>query len=136
LLSLEEDRPTATQPNEVFFLECQLDSEGVSEEAGTFKVDYARSPFDLTEGQSKMFILSALINESGGQPPQTDSHYFIVQRAAAGDIITEVRAVGHDHDFQVALLAVDDRVVGVHCLSLKNSNNSSVWKIRMEVQQI
>jgi hypothetical protein len=59
-----------------------------------------------------------------------------VQRAAAGDIITEVRAVAHDHDFEVALLAVDDRVVGVHCLSKKNANNSSVWKIRMEVQQI
>jgi hypothetical protein len=134
-VSLEPEQPTSTQPNQVFLFEAELVSEGVSEEAAYALINYARSPFDLMEGQSKLFILSALINETG-EPTQTDSHYFIVQRAAAGDIITEVRAVAHDHDFEVALLAVDDRVVGVHCLSKKNANNSSVWKIRMEVQQI
>jgi hypothetical protein len=135
VVSLEPEQPTSTQPNQVFLFDANLPSEGVSEEAAYAILDYSRSPFDLMEGQSKLFILSALINETG-EPTQTDSHYFIVQRAAAGDIITEVRAVGHDHDFQVALLAVEDRVVGVHCLSRKNANNSSLWKIRMEVQQI
>ena len=136
LVSLEPEQPTSTQPNEVFLFDNNLPSEGVSEAAAYAILDYSRSPFDLTEGQSKMFLLSAVIEESGGVT-HTDSHYYVVKRMSAGDIVTEIRPTAHDHDFMVALLANgDDRVVGVHCLSLKNANGPSIWKIRMEVQQI
>jgi hypothetical protein len=65
LLSLEPEQPTSTQPNEVFLLECALDAEGVSSEAATFKVDYSRSPFAFTEGQTRIFTLTAIVNEAG-----------------------------------------------------------------------
>ena len=137
-VSLEPEQPTSTQPNQVFLFDAELTEEGVSEEAAYTLINYARSPFDLMEGQRKMFLLSAVIKETGGVT-HTDSHYYVVERASAGDIVTEIRPTTHDHHFGIALLAVSDgtdRVVGVHCLSLKNANNPSVWKIRMEVQQI
>jgi hypothetical protein len=135
LLSLEPEQPTATQPNEVFLLECELTEEGVSSEAATFKVDYARSPFAFTEGQNRIFELIAVIDETGAAP-HTDSHDFMVQRGATEDVVTEIRPVAHDHNFGIDLVIVDDRVVGVLCESLKNTNSSSTWNIRLEVQQI
>jgi hypothetical protein len=135
LLSLEPEQPTATQPNEVFLLECELTEEGVSSEAATFKVDYARSPFAFTEGQNRIFELIAVIDETGAAP-HTDSHYFMVQRGATEDVVTEIRPVAHDHNFGIDLVIVDDRVVGVLCESLKNANSSSTWNVRLEVQQI
>jgi hypothetical protein len=135
LLSLEPEQPTATQPNEVFFLECNLTEEGVSEEAGTFKVDYARSPFAFKEGQTRIFELTAVVNETGNGT-YADSHIFSVERGATEDVVTEIREVAHDHNFGIELLMVDDRVVGVRCRSLKNGNSSSLWNVRMEVQQI
>jgi hypothetical protein len=135
LVSLEPEQPTSTQPNEVYFFQVYLPSEGISSEAAYTLVDYARSPFDFQEGQTRIFELTALINETGASP-NTDSHYFMVQREASQDVITEIRAVSHDHNFGVGLLVIDNRVVGVLCESLKNANNSSLWKVRMEVQQI
>jgi hypothetical protein len=135
LLSLEPEQPTATQPNEVFFLECNLDTEGVSEEAGTFKVDYARSPFAFKEGQTRIFELAAVVNETGNGT-YASSHYYMVERGAAEDVVTEIRVQPTDHNFKVEMLIVNDRVVGVRCRSLKNTNNSSLWNVRMEVQQI
>jgi hypothetical protein len=134
-VSLEPEQPTSTQPNQVFLFDAELTEEGVSEEAAYALINYARSPFDLTEGQTRIFELTALINETGASP-HTDSHYFMVKRESSQDVITEIRAVSHDHNFGVGLLVIDNRVVGVLCESLKNANNSSVWKIRMEVQQI
>jgi hypothetical protein len=135
LLSLEPEQPTSTQPNEVFLLECALDAEGVSSEAATFKVDYSRSPFAFTEGQTRIFTLTAIVNETGNGT-YADSHIFSVERGATEDVVTEIREVAHDHNFGIELLMVDDRVVGVLCESLKNGNSSSVWNVRMEVQQI
>lgn len=134
-VSLEPEQPTSTQPNQVFFFDGELPENGVSEAAAYSQIDYSRSPFDLTEGQKKLFMLSAFVNENAAQP-QVDSHYFLVERGSALDVIIEVRETVHDHDFGIELLVVDDRVVGILCKSLKNANNSSVWKIRMEVQQI
>jgi len=134
-VSLEPEQPTSTQPNQVFLFDAELTEEGVSEEAAYALINYARSPFDLTEGQTRIFELTALINETGASP-HTDSHYFMVKRESSQDVITEIRAVSHDHNFGVGLLVIDNRVVGVLCESLKNANNSSLWKIRMEVQQI
>lgn len=135
LLSLEPEQPTSTQPNLVYFLDCELTAEGVSSEAGVFKVDYSRSPFDFKEGEKRMILLSAVVNETGNGT-YTDAHYFVVERGAAADVVTEVREVAHDHNFGVEPLIVNDRVVGVLCESLKNTNSSSVWTVRMEVQQI
>lgn len=134
-VSLEPEQPTSTQPNQVFFFDAELTENGVSEAAAYSLIDYSRSPFDLTEGQKKLFMLSAFVNENAAQP-QVDSHYFMVERGSALDVIIEVRETVHDHDFGIELLVVDDRVVGILCKSLKNANSSSVWKIRMEVQQI
>jgi hypothetical protein len=134
-VSLEPEQPTSTQPNQVFLFDAELTEEGVSEEAAYALINYARSPFDLTEGQTRIFELTALINETGASP-HTDSHYFMVERESSQDVITEIRAVSHDHNFGVELLKISNRVVGIKCRSLKNANNSSVWKIRMEVQQI
>jgi hypothetical protein len=135
LVSLEPEQPTSTQPNEVFLFDANLPSEGISEEAAYAILDYSRSPFDLVEGQKKLFLLSAFIDESGSAP-HTDSHYYVVERGTSADVIKEIRPTTHDHNFGIGLLVIDDRVVGVLCQSLKNPNNSSVWKIRMEVQQI
>jgi hypothetical protein len=135
LLSLEPEQPTATQPNEVFLLECELTEEGVSEEAGTFKVDYARSPFAFTEGQTRIFELVAVVNETGNGT-YASSHYYMVERGATEDVVTEIRVIPADHNFKTEMLVVNDRVVGVLCESLKNTNSSSVWNVRLEVQQI
>lgn len=134
-VSLEPEQPTSTQPNQVFFFDAELTENGVSEAAAYSLIDYSRSPFDLTQGQKKLFMLSAFVNENAAQP-QVDSHYFLVERGSALDVIIEVRETTHDHDFGIELLVVDDRVVGILCKSLKNANSSSVWKVRMEVQQI
>jgi hypothetical protein len=79
--------------------------------------------------------LVAVINETGNGS-YTDSHYFMVERGATEDVVTEIRAVTHDHNFGIDLVIVDDRVVGVLCESLKNTNSSSTWNVRLEVQQI
>jgi hypothetical protein len=50
--------------------------------------------------------------------------------------VTEIRVQSADHNFKVEMLIVNSRVVGVKCRSLKNQNNSSLWNVRMEVQQI
>lgn len=134
-VSLEPEQPTSTQPNQVFFFDGELTSEGVSEEAGYALLNYSRSAFDLIEGQKKLFLLSAIVNETGNGT-YTSSHYYSVERGTTEDVVTEVREIPADHRFKVELLLIDDRVVGVLCKSLKNENNSSVWKIRMEVQQI
>ena len=134
-VSLEPEQPTSTQPNQVFLFDAELTEEGISEEAAYTLINYARSPFDLTEGQRKLFLLSAFIDESGSAP-HTDSHYYVVERGTSADVIKEIRPTTHDHNFGIGLLVIDNRVVGVLCQSLKNPNNSSVWKVRMEVQQI
>lgn len=134
-VSLEPEQPTSTQPNQVFFFDGELTSEGVSEDAGYALLNYSRSAFDLIEGQKKLYILSAIVNETGnGTYPS--SHFYYVERNATEDVVTEVREIAADHNFKVELLLINDRVVGVLCKSLKNTNSSSVWKIRMEVQQI
>jgi hypothetical protein len=135
LVSLEPEQPTSTQPNEVFLFDANLPSEGISEEAAYAILDYSRSPFDLTEGQRKLFLLSAVVNETGNGT-YASSHYYMVERGASVDVVTEVRVIAADHHFKLEMLVIDDRVVGVLCQSLKNANNSSLWKIRMEVQQI
>jgi hypothetical protein len=134
-VSLEPEQPTSTQPNQVFFFDGELTEEGVSEEAGYALLDYSRSPFDLMEDQKKLFLLSAIVNETGNGT-HASSHYYSVERGATEDVVTEVRLIPFDHNFKVEPLLIDDRVVGVLCRSLKNTNSSSVWKIRMEVQQI
>ena len=134
-VSLEPEQPTSTQPNQVFLFDATLEDEGVSEEAAYALINYARSPFDLMEGQRKLFLLSAVVNETGNGT-YTSSHYYSVERGASVDVVTEVRVIAADHNFKLELLVIDDRVVGIKCRSLKNANNSSVWKIRMEVQQI
>jgi hypothetical protein len=135
LVSLEPEQPTSTQPNEVYFFEVNLPSEGVSSEAAYTLVDYARSPFDFQEGQTRIFKFTALVNELGG-PPHTDGHYYMVERNSTQDVVTEIRSMQHDHNFAVGPLIIDDRVVGVLCESIKNTNNSSTWNVRLEVQQI
>jgi hypothetical protein len=135
LLSLEPEQPTSTQPNLVYLLDCELTEEGISAEAGVFKVDYSRSPFDFKEGDKRMILLSAVVNEAGSGT-HADSHYFVVERNSTEDVVTEIRPTTHDHNFGIELLIVNDRAVGVLCKSLKNPNNSSVWEVRMEVQQI
>jgi hypothetical protein len=135
LLSLEPEQPTSTQPNLVYLLDCELTSEGVSSEAGVFKVDYSRSPFDFKEGDKRIFQLSGIVNETGNGT-YTTSHYYAVERGAAVDVVTEIREIAADHRFKAEMLVVNDRVVGVLCQSLKTTNSSSVWEVRMEVQQI
>jgi hypothetical protein len=135
LVSLEPEQPTSTQPNEVYFFEVNLPSEGVSSEAAYTLVDYARSPFDFQEGQTRIFHLTAVVNETGNGS-YTDSHIFSVERQSASDVVTEIREFIHDHNFGIGLVVSDNRVVGVLCESLKNTNNSSTWSVRVEVQQI
>jgi len=135
LVSLEPEQPTSTQPNEVFLFDANLPSEGISEEAAYAILDYSRSPFDLMEGQRKLFLLSAIVNETGNGT-YASSHYYYVERGASVDVVTEVRVIAADHNFKLEMLVIDDRVVGVLCKSLKNANNSSLWKVRIEVQQI
>jgi hypothetical protein len=135
VVSLEPEQPTSTQPNEVFLFDANLPSEGISSEAAYAILDYSRSPFDLMEGQRKLFLLSAVVNETGNGT-YTSSHYYSVERGASVDVVTEVRVIAADHNFKLELLVIDDRVVGIKCRSLKNANNSSLWKVRMEVQQI
>jgi len=134
-VSLEPEQPTSTQPNQVFFFDGELTEEGVSEEAGYALLNYSRSAFDLMEDQKKLFLFSAIVNETGNGT-YASSHYYSVERGATEDVVTEVRLIPFDHNFKVEPLLIDDRVVGVLCRSLKNTNSSSVWKIRMEVQQI
>lgn len=135
-VSLQLEQPTSTQPNQVFLFDAELTEEGVGETVAYTLLDYSRSPFDLMEGQTKIFILSALINVPSGVEAFTDSHAYFVERYSSGDVVREINEVPHDHHFAVSPLFIDNRVVGVHCLSLKNANGPSVWKIRMEVQQI
>jgi hypothetical protein len=135
-VSLEPEQPTSTQPNQVFLFDAELTEEGVSEEAAYTLINYSRSPFDLMEGQTKIFIFSALINVPSGVETYTDSHAYFVERYSSGDVVREINEAAHDHFFGVAPLLIDNRVVGVLCQSLKNANGPSVWKIRMEVQQI
>lgn len=135
-VSLEPEQPTSTQPNQVFLFDAELTEEGVSEEAAYTLINYARSPFDLMEGQTKIFIFTALINIPSGVETFTDSHAFFVERYSYGDVIREINEVMDDPFFSVDPLVIDNRLVGIWCRSLKNANDPSVWKIRMEVQQI
>jgi hypothetical protein len=135
LVSLEPEQPTATQPNEVYFFDNNLPEEGVSSEAAYTILDYSRSPFAFKEGQTRIFELTAVVNETGNGT-YASSHYYMVERGATEDVVTEIREIPADHNFKAEMLLIDDRVVGIECKSLKNTNNSSLWNIRMEVQQI